>query len=82
VRWTLRQSVLGAWSGRTRPEIGQAPSPPSPPAHCRRPGRHRPNRFAGQAQSAAYRGAHTDLVVQTALGAFTASVAAQRARRR
>jgi spermidine/putrescine transport system ATP-binding protein len=71
------QSVLGAWSGRTRPEIGQAVFAAIHPQRIAiDPSDTGPNRFAGQAQSAAYRGAHTDLVVQTALGALTASVAA------
>ena len=71
------QSVLGAWSGQTRPEIGQAAFAAIHPQRIAvNPPDLGPNRFAGRAQSAAYRGAHTDLVVQTALGALTASVAA------
>jgi hypothetical protein len=71
------QSVFGVWSGRARPEIGQAVFAAIHPQRIAvDPSDIGPNRFAGQAQSAAYRGAHTDLVVQTALGALTASVAA------
>jgi putative spermidine/putrescine transport system ATP-binding protein/spermidine/putrescine transport system ATP-binding protein len=71
------QSVLGAWSGQTRPEIGQAAFAAIHPQRIAvNPLDLGPNRFAGQAQSAAYRGAHTDLAVQTALGPLTASVPA------
>jgi spermidine/putrescine transport system ATP-binding protein len=71
------QSVVGAWSGQGRPQIGQ---PAFAAIHPQRivvdPAGLVSNRFAGQAQSAAYRGAHTDVVVETALGPIIASIAA------